>query len=375
MLPLLLLASATPAAWAAQPKNLAVGHVPPVVAHRRVTPQGNLAATNRLQLAIGLPLRNQAELARLLKDLYNPASPVFHHYLTPAEFTSRFGPTASDYARVTAFAAANHLRITATSSNRMLLAVNGAAADVERAFHVRLNTYRHPREPRNFFAPDTEPTVATDLPVQDVSGLSDYVRPHPCLHFQQHTPATPQAGSAPGGGYLGGDFRQAYVPGTTLVGAGQTVGLFQLDGYDSADIAAYTPVLADGLDPRDFIRIAADQHWVVTPDAGRIALLAAAVAPGVGTVTPLSASRARLLVEGAASRALLGRLVPLDLEPAAFPVGRFAQTGVHHVGGLLYRAATDRYEFFALRSFAASTWDMFADAALSFGYDVRIEGG
>jgi len=122
-------------------------------------------------------------------------------------------------------------------------------------------------------------------------------------------------------------------------------------------------------------RIAADQHWVVTPDAGRIALLAAAVAPGVGTVTPLSASRARLLVEGAASRALLGRLVPLDLEPAAFPVGRFAQTGVHHVGGLLYRAATDRYEFFALRSFAASTWDMFADAALSFGYDVRIEGG
>ncbi len=240
MLPLLLLASATPAAWAAQPKNLAVGHVPPVVAHRRVTPQGNLAATNRLQLAIGLPLRNQAELARLLKDLYNPASPVFHHYLTPAEFTSRFGPTASDYARVTAFAAANHLRITATSSNRMLLAVNGAAADVERAFHVRLKTYRHPREPRNFFAPDTEPTVDGSLPVQDVSGLSDYVRPHPCLQFQKHAAATPQTGSAPGGGYMGGDFRQAYAPGTGLVGTGQTVGLFQLDGYDPADIAAYT---------------------------------------------------------------------------------------------------------------------------------------
>ena len=259
VLPWLLLVTFAPAAWAAEQKNLAAGHVPAVVAHGRVNPQGRLASTNRLQLAIGLPLRNQEALARLLKDLYNPASPVFHHYLSPAEFTSRFGPTTRDYARVTAFAAANHLTITATSSNRMLLAVNGATADVERAFHVRLKTYRHPREARSFFAPDTEPTVDGSVPVQDVSGLSDYVRPHPCLHFQKRTSATPQAGSAPGGGYLGGDFRQAYVPGTTLVGTGQTVGLFQVDGYDPADIAAYASlagmtnvplqnVLLDGVD-------------------------------------------------------------------------------------------------------------------------------
>ena len=259
VLPWLLLVTFAPAAWAAEQKNLAAGHVPAVVAHGRVNPQGRLASTNRLQLAIGLPLRNQEALARLLKDLYNPASPVFHHYLSPAEFTSRFGPTTRDYARVTAFAAANQLTITATSSNRMLLAVNGATADVERAFHVRLKTYRHPREARSFFAPDTEPTVDGSVPVQDVSGLSDYVRPHPCLHFQKRTSATPQAGSAPGGGYLGGDFRQAYVPGTTLVGTGQTVGLFQLDGYDPADIAAYASlagmtnvplqnVLLDGVD-------------------------------------------------------------------------------------------------------------------------------
>ena len=89
MMPLLLLVSFAPAVWAAQPKNLAAGHVPSVVARGRVTPQGRLAATNRLQLAIGLPLRNQAALARFLNDLYNPASPVFHHYLTPAEFTLR----------------------------------------------------------------------------------------------------------------------------------------------------------------------------------------------------------------------------------------------------------------------------------------------
>ena len=259
MIPLLFLVLSAQVAGAAQQKNLAAGHVPGVVAQGRVTALGRVAATNRLQLTIGLPLRNRAELNRFLRNLYDPARPEYRHYLSPAEFTARFGPSADDYARVTAFANTNHLRVTRTSANRMLLAVNGAVAEVERAFHVRLNTYRHPREPRHFFAPDAEPTVESGLPIQDVSGLSDYARPHPCLHFQKQAGATPQAGSAPGGGYLGGDFRQAYVPGTPLTGNAQTVGLFQLDGYDPNDIAAYASlagmtnvplqnVLLDGFD-------------------------------------------------------------------------------------------------------------------------------
>jgi hypothetical protein len=57
--------------------------------------------------------------------------------------------------------------------------------------------------------------------------------------------------------YLGNDFRAAYVPGVTLNGAGQSVALFELDGYYPADITAYetaahlpsvalTNVLVDG---------------------------------------------------------------------------------------------------------------------------------
>jgi heterotetrameric sarcosine oxidase gamma subunit len=122
-------------------------------------------------------------------------------------------------------------------------------------------------------------------------------------------------------------------------------------------------------------RVAADQYWIVTPDAARVAALAAAVGAADGTVTPLSASRSRLVVEGQAARAVLGRLVTVDVDPGAFPVGRFAQTGIHHVGGLLYRAATQRYEFYALRTYAASTWEALADAALPFGYDTFVEGG
>ena len=146
---------------------------------RENAPLGHVPGTNQLHLALGLSWRNQDALTNLLAAICNPASPEFHHYLTPAQFTARFGPTPADYQAVLQFARSNGLAVTATHRNRMLVDVQGAAADVERAFHVRLKNYRHPTEPRNFFAPDTEPTVDARLPVQSVSGLNDFSRPHP----------------------------------------------------------------------------------------------------------------------------------------------------------------------------------------------------
>ncbi len=47
-----------------------------------------------LRLALQLPLRNQAELTQLLRDLYDPKNPNFHKYLSVTTFTERFGATA-----------------------------------------------------------------------------------------------------------------------------------------------------------------------------------------------------------------------------------------------------------------------------------------
>ena len=88
------------------------GHVPAAVA--RLTAVGRLEATRELKLAIGLPLRNKEGLTNLLQRIYDPASPDFHHYLTPAQFAEKFGPTEEDYGAVRAFANANGLKVTAT---------------------------------------------------------------------------------------------------------------------------------------------------------------------------------------------------------------------------------------------------------------------
>jgi sarcosine oxidase subunit gamma len=143
-------------------------------------------------------------------------------------------------------------------------------------------------------------------------------------------------------------------------------GVLPILGEPLPDSSVCAAVAGDQL----IMRIALDQYWVLSGgDSGLEKRLRSAIPTDAGCVTSLDGARTRLLVEGEAARALLGRLVAIDLDPTVFPVNGFAQTGIHHVGGLLLRASDDRYEFFALRTFAASTWEILLDAAHPFGYE------
>ncbi len=216
------------------------GHVPAVVA--RLQPIGHLDGANHLKLAIGLPLRDQAGLSKLLQQIYDPTSPNYHHYLTPAQFAERFGPAAADYQTLTAFATSHNLAVTGTHPNRTLLDVEASIADVEKALHVTMRVYRHPTEQRDFFAPDTEPSIDLNLPVLHISGLDNYVLPHSNLKPLPLGPTQtngPALGSGPGGAYWGNDFRAAYAPGVSLTGSGQKLALLEFDTYYPSDILKY----------------------------------------------------------------------------------------------------------------------------------------
>ena len=200
---------------------------------------GRLPATNELRLAIGLPLRNQAGLTALIQDLYDPGSPNFRQYLSADQFAAQFGPSPQDYDAVIQFAKDNHLVIEKTYGNRVLLDVRGSVANIEHAFGVRLLTFHHPVEGRDFYAPDTEPTVDASLPILAVKGLDNYEVPRPMYKRRRSGNSPVMSGSGPSGTYAGSDFRAAYVPGVTNTGTGQIVGLFQLDGYYANDIRTY----------------------------------------------------------------------------------------------------------------------------------------
>ena len=216
------------------------GHVPQAVAKLNLQATGRLPATNRLRLAIGLPLRNTNDLERLLQDMYDPASPQFRHYVTLEQFTERFGPTRADYEALKRFAVQHGLEVTATHPNRVVLDVAGPVSGIEDALQVKLRVYQHPTEQRTFYAPDVEPSVEAGLAVLDISGLNNYAGPRSASRAGvSSTSPYSFAGSGTGGDYMGKDFRNAYAPGVGLTGAGQIVGLMEFGAYSAADVTTY----------------------------------------------------------------------------------------------------------------------------------------
>ncbi len=211
---------------------------------------GHLPASQVMQLDLVLSLRDQAGLDAFVKDLHNPNSSSYRSFLTPAEFTERFGPTQADYDAVVRFAKSSGFEIVGGSRDGMIVQVKGTVAVIEAAFHVSLNTYIHPTEERIFFAPDREPT--TDLPfaLWHVSGLDNFSIPHPMLmkrsdYAREHgidaekVVSHATTGSGPSASFLGSDMRAAYYGGTTLTGAGQNLGLLEFVGTDLADLTTY----------------------------------------------------------------------------------------------------------------------------------------
>ncbi len=255
---LILLAPASPVFGAG--RQQLSGSVPSIIKGAGLAPVGKLPGTDRLHLVIELPVRNSDALGELAKEVSDPSSPNFRHYLTPAQVTEKFGPTDQDYQALVDFARANDLTVTRVYPNRITLDVEGSVAAIEKAFQVTLRTYQHPTENRTFFAPDTEPSLDVSVPVAGVSGLNNYVLPHPMLHKSPLAgPGTKkQNGSGPWGTYMGYDFRNAYVPGTPLTGIGQSVGVLEFDsGFFQSDITTYEnmaglpdipviPILLDG---------------------------------------------------------------------------------------------------------------------------------
>jgi subtilase family serine protease len=176
-----------------------------------------------------------------LQQLYDPQSPSFHQYLSVQQFTNRFGPAASDHAAVLRFAQTNGLDVSDAAANRMVVDVEGPAANIESAFHVTLGLYQHPTESRTFYAPDREPSLDLDVPLLHVSGLDNFTLPHAknIRSSEEKANAGKTTGSGPGGDFIGSDMRAAYYGSGSLSGFAQSVGLFEYAGYEVSDVNNY----------------------------------------------------------------------------------------------------------------------------------------
>jgi heterotetrameric sarcosine oxidase gamma subunit len=123
---------------------------------------------------------------------------------------------------------------------------------------------------------------------------------------------------------------------------------------------------------RRIFRTGPEQFWITAPSADDLASRLQEVVPAtMGAVTSLSHSRTRIFIEGEPVGEVLARSIPIDFHPSVFAIGQFALSGIHHTPVLVHRAGEQRFEIYAMRTFALSVWEWLSDAALVFGYGVQ----
>ena len=223
MLP--LVASVLAISSVATAQTVLTHHVRSVVSRGEATTAGRLPANHVMTLNLVLPLRDPAGLKSFLADLYNPASPDYRQFVTPTEFTARFGPTAEDYEKVVRFATSSGFEVVGGSRDGMDVQIKGPVSAVE-------------------------PVMDLNIPLWHVSGLDNYSLPHPLVVKKSDYAAAhgiePDAvvkhattGSGPSASFLGSDMRAAYYGTGSLTGAGQNLGLWEYEGTDLADLTTY----------------------------------------------------------------------------------------------------------------------------------------
>ena len=224
----------------------------------------NTSVNQKISLAIGLNLRNTANLASYLREVTDPLSPLYRHYLNPTSFAALYGPLPQSEAAMSAFLRSQGFSITATYPNHLIIDAVGTVAQAQHAFQVQINNYRSATG-QQFYANANPPSLPVQLAplVATVSGLDNAIQYHrnPLAHgnatvrlgaSSSASPTTtststvcPKPGISmvptsytPSQVASAYDFSKLYNAG--FRGEGQTVGLLELDGFSASDIAAYT---------------------------------------------------------------------------------------------------------------------------------------
>ncbi|MGW7582103.1 protease pro-enzyme activation domain-containing protein [Kitasatospora sp. NPDC054768] len=222
----------------ATPRVALPNTVNPAVAHSEK--KGDVPAAQQIAVSVSLKLRDTDALDRFLAAVATPGTPEYGHYLTPEQFTARFGPTQAAVDQVRTYLAQQGLTVGDVSANRQVVNAHGTAAQVSQAFGTHESSYLDPQLQRAFFANDAAASIPSDLAavVQGISGLDN----HAVRKNRIATPnaVTPNAASATPSGMAPAQYTGAYnLNKTGADGTGTTVALWEFDGYKSSNLTTY----------------------------------------------------------------------------------------------------------------------------------------
>jgi pseudomonalisin len=138
-----------------------------------------LPTAQKLQVGVALSDPNAAAERAAAQAVYDPASPGYHHFFTPAQWAARFSLPQATYSGVVSQLTAHGLRVAYASPTRTYITLGGTVGEVERTFGVDLSLYQAAGG-KQFFANAQAPSVPDG--VDAVVGLESLSVQHRQLH-------------------------------------------------------------------------------------------------------------------------------------------------------------------------------------------------
>ena len=133
-----------------------------------------------LAMRLTMSLRHRDDLARLLADQQDPTSAEYHRWLTPDAFTSRFGPTDADLARVTNWLKKKGFTVKSADASTREVAFTGTVAQAQNVFGVKIAATID----GHLYSNTSDPSVPAELApmVESIHGLDNLLHSQPMAH-------------------------------------------------------------------------------------------------------------------------------------------------------------------------------------------------
>lgn len=213
-----------------------------IPAHVQLAADLGEVASDRTLSAVSLHFNltdaEQADLTQLLQDQQNPASPLYHQWLTPQQFGSRFGLSAADLQKVQTWLTSQGLKIVEVSPSSTYVTVSGNARQVQSAFRTAIHSLSYKGE--QHFSNTGDPQLPAPIAnlVSGITGLNDF-KP------RSHAVVKPHFTSSSSGAHFiaPGDFYTIYDAKSLISqgidGTGVSIAVVGQTDISLADVAAF----------------------------------------------------------------------------------------------------------------------------------------
>ena len=195
---------------------------------------------NGMGIVFNRSAQQEADFEALLQAQQNPASPLYHQWLTPEQYAARFGMAQADIEKVQTWLQQQGFSIDSVARSRNMIRFSGTAGQVEQAFQTEMHYYTIRGE--KHFAPASALSIPSAIAptIAAVTNLNDF-RPRP-MHIRSNNV---QARSAFTSGQSGsvffspGDIKLLYdlpLPGSGMDGTGQSIVILGQSAVVMSDI-------------------------------------------------------------------------------------------------------------------------------------------